>query len=167
MSARHRTLMVGLAAAAWLSAPAIARADAGLNFRKAYTGNAGGSTNFGAGYSLEYGLSASKANALAKVGGDARASTWARLFGKTFDAASMKASASGAVNTAAPTCWTASNAACRNRHAAAGAGPPVGPGAGADPGDSCWGQLSSGGMPYFWAAASALTNRWFACSNAF
>jgi hypothetical protein len=109
MNTRHRALIFGLAAAAWLGAPTGARADAGISFRKAYTGTSGGNNNFGAGYRVEYGLSASKANANARVAGDARASTWFRLFGMTFEAAALKAAASGSVNTAAPTCAASLN----------------------------------------------------------
>jgi hypothetical protein len=95
---RHRThLMLALGATALLAAPRLASADASYNLRKAYTGTAGGDSNFGAGYRVEYGFSASKANANTNVAGDAQAGTWFRLFGKTFDAASVKAKATGSV----------------------------------------------------------------------
>jgi hypothetical protein len=95
---RHRKrLMLAFGAAALLAAPRLASADASYNLRKAYTGSAGGDGNFGAGYRLEYGLSASKSSANTNVAGDAQASTWFKLFGKTFDAAAVKAKATGSV----------------------------------------------------------------------
>jgi hypothetical protein len=95
---RHRThLMLAIGAAALLAAPRLASADASYNLRKAYTGSVGGNSNFGAGYRVEYGLSASKSNANTNVAGDAQASTWFKLFGKTFDAAAVKANATGSV----------------------------------------------------------------------
>ena len=98
MNLTHKHLLLGLGAVALLAAPRVARADASYNLRKAYTGTAGGSTsNFGAGYRLEYGLAASKSGTNRSVNGDATASTWAKLFGQQFDAASVKVSAAGSV----------------------------------------------------------------------
>jgi hypothetical protein len=99
MNLTRKHLLLGLGAVALLAAPRVARADASYNLRKAYTGTAGGSTsNFGAGYRLEYGLAASKSGTTRSVSADAAASTWAKLFGMQFDAVSVKLGAAGSVS---------------------------------------------------------------------
>ena len=98
MSTTPKHLLLGLGVAALLAVPGVARADASYNLRKAYTGTAGGSTsNFGAGYRLEYGLAASKSGTTRSVAADTGASSWVKLFGKQFDAVSVKVGATGSV----------------------------------------------------------------------
>lgn len=104
MSSIRIRLFTGLTLLASLAVSAAARADAGTTFRKAYTGSSGGDNNFAAGYSLEYGFNTSKVSASARVGADAKGAAWVRLFGKTFDAVTVKGNASGSVSTASPGC---------------------------------------------------------------
>jgi len=94
------TMCVGLGVG--IAAPS--HADTNNSFRQSYTGGTGSSDRFGGGYSLDYGYSLTKSGSSATGAGDAKAGTWVRLFGHTFDAVSIKASGTGTVRTTNPTC---------------------------------------------------------------
>jgi hypothetical protein len=89
---------------ATLGAARPASADVNTNFRKSYSGGAGGDSKFGAGYRLDYGFAASKNGGNAKLSADAGTTGWVKLFNKTFDAVTLKANATGALNTTGTQC---------------------------------------------------------------
>lgn len=97
MNITRKHLLLGLGVAAALAAPQAASAEASYNLGKAYTGTATGNSYFDAGYRVEYGLSAAKSGSLTSVGASARKNTWVKLFGKQFDATSMRAVHSGSM----------------------------------------------------------------------
>src|SRR6187402_1873030 len=84
---------------ATLGAARSASADVNTSFRKSYSGGAGSDSKFGAGYRLDYGFGASKNGGNAKLNADASTTGWIKLFNQTFDAVTLKANATGAVNT--------------------------------------------------------------------
>jgi len=89
---------------ATLGAARSASADVNTSFRKSYSGGAGGDSKFGAGYRLDYGFGASKNGGNAKLNADASTTGWVKLFNQTFDAVTLKANATGAVNTTGAQC---------------------------------------------------------------
>lgn len=99
---RLALITIGLGISVGIAAPA--RADTSNSFRRSYTGGVGTADRFGGGYSLDYGYSLTKSGSAANASGDAKAGTWVRLFGRTFDAVSIKASGTSTVRTTAPTC---------------------------------------------------------------
>lgn len=96
--------VMGLGLVAAMGFAKTASADINTSFRKAYKGDSPGDSNFGAGYTFEYGYSASKVGNVANTAADARAGAWARLFGKTFDAVSLRANGTARLATTAPNC---------------------------------------------------------------
>jgi hypothetical protein len=97
MNVTRKHLMLGLGVAAALAAPRAARAEAGYSLSKAYTGTATGNSYFDAGYRVEYGLYAGKSGASTTVGASARKNTWVKLFGRQYDATSMRAFHNGSM----------------------------------------------------------------------
>ncbi len=87
-----------------LGAAKNAAADVNTSFHKSYTGDLTGDANFDAGYGLDYGFAASKTGSSAKLSADASSRAWVKLFKKTFDAVSLKASAVGGVSTGSNPC---------------------------------------------------------------
>ena len=101
---RFRLALVTTCIGLGIGVAAPVHADVTQSFRKSYTGSTGTSDRFGGGYSLEYGYSISKSGSSASASGDAKAGTWVKLFGRTFDAVSIKAAGNGTVRTTNPTC---------------------------------------------------------------
>lgn len=97
MNTTRTRLLLGLGVAAVLAAPRAASAEASYGLSKAYTGTATGNSYFDAGYRVEYGLSAGKSGSNTSVGGSARTNTWVKLFGKQYDATSVRAVHSGSM----------------------------------------------------------------------
>jgi hypothetical protein len=96
--------VMGLGMVAAMGVARTASADIQTSFRQAYKGESAGNSNFGAGYTFEYGYSASKVGSVANTAADARVGSWARLFGKTFDAVSLRANGTARLATVAPNC---------------------------------------------------------------
>lgn len=97
MNCTRKHLLLGLGVAALIAAPRVASAEASFNFRKAYTGTAGGNNYLDAGYRIEYGMEAAKSGAATSLGADAQSNTYVKLFGKQFDATRLKATHAGTV----------------------------------------------------------------------
>lgn len=101
---RYRLALITACVGASVGIAAPVHADPTQSFRKSYTGSTGTSDRFGGGYSLEYGYALSKTGSSATASGDAKAGTWVKLFGRTFDAVSIKAAGTGTVRTTNPAC---------------------------------------------------------------
>jgi hypothetical protein len=98
MNYTRKHLLLGLGVAALLAAPRVASAEVSFNLRKAYTGTAGGNNYLDAGYRIEYGVSAGKSGTYQSVIADTRSNSWVKLFGRQFDATSVRAAHTGTVN---------------------------------------------------------------------